>query len=457
MNKNILFVNRQEELNSLEQEYKRQGASFTVIYGRRRVGKTALISQFIKDKPAVYYYAIEAGAQQQLSHLTREILRFLNKPYLNELSFPDIEQLIIFFAEQMPGDKKVILAIDEYQQLAKNISGCSSLFQRAWDLQLCFKNIHLILCGSVISMMHSEVLDYSAPLYGRRTSNIRLQAMKFAQIKDFIPGLSPEDRMRVFASFGTIPKYLELYDHHMSFWDNIKNNILHKDAYLYQEIRFLLKEEIGEITTYFSILQTMARGEAKLGNIAKRLEVSSSHLSRYMQKLMDLDLIFKEVPITEKNPAKSRLGRYFFKDKFLAFWFHYVFKNSSLLEIGQTEPVMEEIKSTFNEKFVAYAFEDYAREEILNDPLTLLGFVPEKIGRWWKNKQEIDLIAIGQRQIAFIECKWRNQLVGYEVYRDLLNKSQLINTSLEPIYVIFSKNGFKPGLQNIEGLKCITF
>jgi AAA+ ATPase superfamily predicted ATPase len=324
---------------------------------------------------------------------------------------------------------------------------------KVWDLKLKFLDLHLILCGSVISMMYSETLSYSSPLYGRRTSNIHLKPLAFHHIGDFVKGASKIDQMNIYASFGTIPKYLELYDDRKDFLGNIRDHILDKNSYLYQEVKFLLKEEINEPTTYFNILEAISDGETKIGKIGGRLNVHSSYLTRYMQKLVDLDIVEKEVPITENVPSKSKLGKYKIKDKFIQFWFYYVYRNYSYLEIGNVDYVIEEIKRTFNEKFVAFSFEDYVKELLTQNPLEYLGFRPRKIGRWWDNSEEIDLVAIGDDMVAFIECKWRNQKVDYTVYNELVRKAAIVNLppGLKKNYVIFAKNGFKDNLEKAEG------
>lgn len=259
--------------------------------------------------------------------------------------------------------------------------------------------------------------------------------------------------MNIYASFGTIPKYLELYDHKKDFPGNIRDNILDKNSYLYQEVKFLLKEEISEPTTYFNILETISGGETKIGKIGARLGVHSSYLTRYMRKLVDLDIVEKEVPITEKTPSKSKMGQYKIKDKFIKFWFYYVYRNYSYLEIGNVDYVLNEIERTFNEKFVASAFEDYVKELLTHNPLEFLGFRPRKIGRWWNDAEEIDLVAISDDRAAFIECKWLQQKVGYSVYNNLTRKANIVNlpAALKKIYVIFAKSGFKDNLEKAEG------
>ena len=447
-----MFVNRESELAVLKREYEREGASFTVIYGRRRVGKTALIGEYIKDKPAIYFYATERNLKEQLEQITRQIVEYIGKDYLKNVEFSDFEKLIELLSEHI-GKQKLVFVIDEYQNLVVLDKAFSSMLMKVWDLKLKFQNIHLILCGSVISMMYSEVLSYSSPLYGRRTSNIHLKPLAFHHIEDFVPGSSKIDRMNIYASFGTVPKYLELYDGSKGFLENTRDNILDKNSYLYQEVKFLLKEEISEPTTYFNILETISGGEAKIGKIGSKLNVHSSYLTRYMRKLADLDIVEKEVPITEKAPSKSKLGKYKIKDNFIKFWFYYVYRNYSYLEIGNVDYVLDEIKRTFNEKFVAFSFEDYVKEILTQNPLEFLDFRPRKIGRWWNNSEEIDLVAIGDDSAAFIECKWHNQKVGYAVYNNLTRKANIVDLrpGMKKVYVVFAKSGFKDNLEKAEG------
>ena len=447
-----MFIGRRKELEILNNEYQKEKASFTIIYGRRRVGKTTLISEYIKDKPSIFYYATESSLENQLRQFGSQILKFLNKPHLSNHSFDSFEKAFLFFADYI-GEQKIVLVIDEYQKLTKLDRGFSSLLQKLWDTSLCQSNVHLILCGSVMSLMQKEVLSYDSPLYGRRTSNIHLKPMRFNHIAQFVKGVPKLTQMNIYASFGTVPKYLELYDSRRSFWSNVENQILDKNSYLYPEVKFLLKDEISQPVTYFTILEIMSRGETKIGKIGGKLGVPASHLSRYMQRLCDLDILEKQIPVSDKVPEKSKQGQYRIKDNFIKFWMHYVFMNQSYLEIGNVRHVLEQIKKSFNQTFVSFAFEEYAKEQILEDPDTFLGFKPRTVGRWWNNYEEIDLIAIGEKKAAFIECKWQNRKADYTVYSDLVRKSRLVNLdpNLEKVFVLFSKSGFSNGMRNLEG------
>lgn len=441
MKEYIMFYNRQNELQTLENEYSNKGSAFTVVYGRRRVGKTALISEYIKNKPALFIYATEANFLIQLENLKSQLLKLLGKPYLKDIKLESFEQLFALIGEYHFNDK-LIIVIDEYQNLCKIDKAFSSSLQRIWDRELKDKNIHLILSGSVISMMNSEVLDYTAPLYGRRTTNIHLKQLAFHYIKDFLPSLDNEMQMNVFASFGTVPKYLELYDEEQSFFDNIQKRILDKNAFLYSEGNFLLKQELGDISTYFSILETISKGETKIGSIASALQVPATYITRYLSKLIDLDILVKEVPVTETNPLKSKMGRYKFKDRFLNFWFYYVYKNYNHLEIGQTDIVLDEIKMNFNDRFVSFAFEDFVLEDVLYNPHKYIDFIPKKIGRWWNKNEEIDIVAMDDENICFIECKWQNRVNKERVFHQLIKKSKLVEHGLREQFLVVTKEEY---------------
>jgi AAA+ ATPase superfamily predicted ATPase len=436
-----MFINRIEELNSLEDEYNKNSSTFSVIYGRRRVGKTSLIGEFIKNKPHIYLYITLSELDSQLVSFVEELKKFVDDSIKDYLKFDSFEQAFEFFGK-LELKQKLVLVIDEYQYLVMKDKAFSSKLQRLWDLILCNCNIHLILCGSVLSMMHSEILNYNAPLYGRRTSQFHIQPIKFEYIKDFLPNLSRLEYMYIYSSFGTIPKYLNEYDTNLSFIENIENKILNKNSYLYSEGSFLLNDEINEPASFFGILKSISLGNRKIGHIASSLGVNSSYLGKYMQKLIELGFVQKEIPITEKNILKSKLGQYRIKDKFLNFWFYYVYKNYNYLELEQTSVVLDEIELNFNDRFVSFAFEDYIIEDILQNPKKYMDFVPIKVGRWWNNKEEIDIIAYDDNNMLFVECKWQNSVDIKKVKHRLIEKSKDLGVDKNKSYLVITKDDY---------------
>jgi AAA+ ATPase superfamily predicted ATPase len=433
-----MFVNRESELQTLEGEYCAKRAAFSVIYGRRRVGKTALIGEYIRGKKHIYLYATTDSIQRLLEEFTRQIGSMVDGAYGRNLTFESFDDAFAFLGSLVV-EERLVLVIDEYQNLCKLDTSFSSKLQKAWDMHLSRANLHLILCGSVVSMMHSEVLSYSAPLYGRRTTNIHLKPLLFDHIKAFVPNSDPETRMRIYSSFGTIPKYLNEYDPQKNFMKNLREKVLNKNAYLYSEGNFLLKEEFGEGGSYFAILESLSKGNTKIGTIASDLGRPSTSLAPYMQRLIELGIIAKETPITETNPLKSRLGRYRIVDKFLNFWFYYVYKNYNRLEIEEIDAVVDEIETNFNDRFVAFAFEDYVIEEVRHRPKKYMDFVPKKVGRWWNNKDEIDIVAMDDEHICFIECKWQNKVDTKRTLHQLMHKASQIPHNKQATYRIVTK------------------
>ncbi len=262
-----MFVDREHELQTLNKQYNLNGSSFVVLYGKRRVGKTTLIREFIKQKEAIYFYATEINISMQLKSFIKDMLEVLG---FGNISFDSFEDALIFLANNI-GDKKLVLVFDEYQNLAKIDKSFSSVLQKVWDMHLQQTNIMLILCGSTISMMHSEVSNYSAPLYGRSTAIIHLKPLLARYIYDFVPNITFKEFMNIYASFGTIPKYLQLYQKDKRFIENLKEVILNKNFFLYSEGYFLPKQEINDVLTYFSILEAISKGATKLGNISSIL------------------------------------------------------------------------------------------------------------------------------------------------------------------------------------------
>jgi len=300
-------------------------------------------------------------------------------------------------------------------------------------------------------MMYQTTLSYQSPLYGRRSGQIRLQPLSFIDYRHFFPALSFEECVEFYSVTGGVPKYIEAFDANADLFTNIAQQILNKNSLLYHEPRFLLNEEIIESMTYFSILSVIAQGDNKIGNIAGRLGVKVNNLSKYFTTLIELDLLERRVPITEKDPSKSKKGLYFIKDNFFRFWFRYVFLYQSYLEMDNLAYVQEKLQATFS-GYVSLTFEsccadlmwDWATHNQLPFPL-------EKIGRWWSKNAEIDIVGINEttRQIIFGECKWSAQPMDVDDFQALQAKTAFVDWDFDErdvAYILFSKSGFTPKL-----------
>ena len=438
-----MFVNRQKELKLLEEEYSNSNFRFTVMYGRRRVGKTTLLKEYISSKPYIYFLVTLETLPTVIERFKNLVADFLEDEFLREIELKSFEQIFSYLAKQNLS-KKVVVVIDEFQYLGKLDKSIPSQFQYIVDEILKSKNIHLLLCGSIISMMYEQTLSYSSPLYGRRTSGIKLDALSFEYLGAFFPTKNEIELIELYAVLYGVPKYLELFKDSGDIFEAIERNILDKNAFLYEEPRFILQNEVNEPMTYFTILETIANGEHKLGNIAGKLNKNVQNITSFISKLIELEIIYKEVPVTEKLPNKSKKGLYFIKDNFFRFWFSYVLPYRSQLELGNTNYAMVKIKENFS-GFVAKVYEDLSVEYVLkNYPLL-------KTGRWWSKDEEIDVVGVGEEFILVGECKYSNKKVGVDILEQLERKSEKIELNL-PIkyYLLFSKSGFTRDLLEIE-------
>ena len=441
------FINRKREMSTLEKEYNREN-SFVVLYGRRRTGKTTLIKEFIKDKNAFYFFADKQNESLQINRFKNQLAEHFKDEFLKKIEINDWDTIFDYFISKI-GDEKFVLVIDEFQYLCLMNKGFSSIFQRIYDEKIADKNIMVILCGSLISMMYSEVLSYDSPLYGRRTAQIKLQPISFEYYKEFFDNKSKRELIEFYSITGGISKYILEFDRNKSPLWNIENNIFNKDNFLYSEPKFLLQEEINDLSRYFSILNSIALGNTKLSSICSHLGLNSSSMTSYITKLIDLDILEKEVPVTE-NIENGKKGLYKIKDNYLKFWFSYVYPYQSYLEIENLSYPLEKIKNEFN-LWVSKIYEDLARETVLNN--SEIPFPIKKLGRWWNNNEEIDIVGLGDNEIIFGECKWSNKKVGLSVLLSLKEKSKSVkwsNNSRKEYFILFSKEGFSDDLISLS-------
>ncbi len=351
---------------------------------------------------------------------------FLGDKLFGKVIFDDIDELLMAFADRI-GDERVILILDEFPLLVEHYRPVLSLLQKAWDLKLSKTKIMLILCGSSVSTMETDVLDYRSPLYGRRSGQWRLTEIPFFHIEEFLPSYTVEDLVKVYGVVGGIPAYLLQFSPERSFDENVVQNVLSKGTFLYEEAEFLLREKLREPANYFAILQAIASGRSRFGEIVSSTGLDKSLVSKYLSVLQRLGIIEREVPITATIKEASKRGLYLIKDNYFAFWFRYVLPNKSYLEAGLAEEVWERSAEDFN-TYMGSVFERLVRTPEVFFRLT--GFRFTKLGRWWHKNEEIDLLALNEREkkALFVEVKWKNlsKRETKGILKDLERKSGLV-------------------------------
>lgn len=440
------FLNRKSELAALEREYQRQGFSFVVVYGRRRVGKTRLLKEFLHQKLGLYFLANTQLEPLNIKHFQDKAAEVLADEVLPTIEFGSWFNVMRYVIRALESKgERYVLVIDEFQYLVQVNSAVPSIFQGIVDEVLAASNGMLILCGSLISLMYSSVLSAKSPLYGRRTAQIRIRPFDFETFNLWCPQESRSRQIELYSVLSGVPKYMELFESSADLMEAITVNFCDPSSFFYAEPRFLLQEEVSENKMFFSILQMMAFGEHKLGRIAARLGVSTANITSFLQKLRDLDIVERQVPVLEQRPEKSKKGLYFIMDHYLRFWFTYIFPMSSDLELGRTELAIKRIRSTFA-KYCAHSFEaiclELARKKV--------DFPVVRAGRQWDRSSEVDVVVLGESDLLVGECKWSNSAIGMNVLKGLQAKVERWDQDLlqgrSIRYAVFSKSGFTPEL-----------
>lgn len=455
-----IFVDREAELQALEREYAREGSSFVVVYGRRRVGKTELISRFIRNRRSLYYLATEEPELQNLESFQSVAADFLHSDLLRAARISRWEDVFREIARACgPTDERVVIVIDEFQYLGRANPAYPSIFQRIWDTMLKDANVMLVLCGSLISLMRDQVLSEESPLYGRRTAQIRMGQIPFPHYREFLPGRSTRELVERYAVTGGVPKYIELFNDEEDVYSAISANVLDRSGFLYDEPNFLLQREVPDVGTYFALIRAVAGGVHRPSEISRSFGVRQTSLGKYLKTLIDLDVLERQVPVTESNPDKSKKSLYRIKDNFLQFWFRFVLPNLSYLETGRTAAVEKRIREHFIDGHVAYVYEDVCRERLwgLADSGEL-GFVPERVGRWWSGSDEIDVVGLSasEGRAVWGECKFWKDPVGANVLRALEEKAARVPWERDrrtDAFALFSASGFTDELRKIAAAR----
>lgn len=440
-----MFVGRERELKKLNTMYQSEQFEFAVLYGRRRVGKTTLIREFMREKQGVYYISVEGARKENLSGLSKALLA---QGGLGQgiAEFQNFEALLEYVDSIALSGERMILAIDEYPYLAASYPAISSLIQSHIDR--CWKDsrLFLILCGSSMSFMEEQVLGYKSPLYGRRTAQFKIHPFTFFEARRMLANFEPEQQAVLYGVTGGIPEYLSRINQELDMDENIVQLFFDESGRLFEEPVNLMKQELREPMTYHSIISAIASGASKLNEIATKTGLETSGCSNQLSSLIALEIVCRETPITE--PATSRKTLYRLTDSMYLFWYRFVRPNSSSIIRGVGQQIYDTVVRPQLSDFMGQVFEEICRQYLFLPQIYAgLPFPIGEIGRWWgnnpkaKRQEEIDLMSVSDKKALFCECKWRNEKVDLSVVDTLQERGELF-TYQEKYYCIFSKSGF---------------
>ena len=441
-----MFIGRERELETLNKLYSSNQFEFMVIYGRRRVGKTALINEFIKDKNAIYFMGVESNARQNLENLSKSIFEY-RTGIETEGSFASF-QAALEYVFRLSEKERLILTIDEYPYVARSEKSLASTLQLLIDKYKDNSKLMLILCGSSMSYMEDQVLAYKAPLYGRRTAQMKIVPFDFEEACRYFENFSDEEKALIYGIVGGTPQYLLQMSDKLSVEDNIKNTFLNPTSALFEEPENLLKQEVREPALYNAILTAIATGSTRMSEISGKVGEETNVCSAYVKNLVVLGIIRKEMPYGEK---KSRKAIYAIEDNLFRFWYRFVPENNSIIARGAADLAYKRIEPNLPD-YMGKVFEEICKQYLWKQLLS--GKCPvqfSSLGRWWgndpkeKRQTEIDILAEQDKDTAlFGEGKWTNEKVDLGVLETLVGRSELFPYEKKHFY-LFAKSGFTKG------------
>ena len=443
------FYCREDELRKLNKRYADDKFECIVIYGRRRVGKTALINEFCKDKPTIFFSALNTTEKENLNALSKSIMNF-ERPDME--SAPEFSSYDAALDEltALSKENRIVFVIDEYPYLAKAKPSISAMLQHIIDHKWTETRMYLILCGSSMSFMENQVLGNESPLYGRRTGQFKIEPLDYRETAVFHPYLSSEDNALIYGITGGVPHYINKLDVRSSIDEALLENLFDRSSYLYEEPGNLLKQELREPAIYNAIIKAIADGSSKMNDIKMKVGEESSVISKYLKTLIDLGIVKKETPVTEK-PGKKTI--YLLADNFFRFWYRFVPVNMSAIDSGRISKLYPHAVKQHLSDYMGLTFEKMCQDYLLyysdNLPIELCN-----IGQWWgtdpkKKKQvQIDIVGTPVQGNDYIigSCKYRNEKIGVDELNLIKDYASIIGKGNNYHYYIFSKGGFTDGL-----------
>ena len=444
------MIGRESELEKLENLNNSNKFEFLVLYGRRRVGKTTLLTEFATRHNCLFFSAQDKNSTLNIQEFAKQMKDYFKMDYMPTAEnwsnlISQLTEKIEMKLNKQPNEK-VCIIIDEFPFIAKEYPTIKSILQHTIDHIWQKLNIFLILCGSSVSFMINEVLGYSSPLYGRRTANLELEPLNYLKASQFFPNYSNIDKITSYCILGGIPYYLKTFSDKLSIKQNISNSILEDISILREEPLLLLKQEFREPTIYNSIIEAIATGSSKFNEISQKIKEDTSKCSIYIKNLQEVRIITKQIPYGEKQNAKKSI--YYLSDSLFRFWYKYVFANTSnLLLLGANEyanQIINDISSV-----LGIAFENVCLQYLIElAHRNKLPFIPNGIGKWWgnnpktKKQDDIDIMGLKDNKGIFCECKFKNEKFDLSEFKDLICASEIFPNITEKYYYIFVKSGY---------------
>jgi hypothetical protein len=424
------FIGRRGELGLLNRIWSSSDSELLVLYGRRRVGKTRLLTHWMETGGvrALYWVAAPTSAHDQLRSFSQVLYNFANPdtPAPADFSYADWEQAFRQ-AGRLTEEKRLALILDEFTYVMAVEPGIAGILQSIWDAYFSEINLVLVVAGSHIGMMERELISYQAPLYGRATMLLNLQPLPFADTQSFFPDYSATDRVSVYAMLGGIPAYWERFRPNQTLDENMRREFLEANRLFQDEPRLLLHDFVSEGHNYVTILQAIANGYRMPTEIGNYAGLEKTHVAMYLSRLVQSGFVERRVPLTAA--AVTRLGRHHITDPFLRFYYRFLSQRQAQLALGVQELALKEIKKHLIDFVGTHTWEELSREWLLRaGGKGKREAIPDRVGGIWTRQVQVDVVGINEMEktLTLGECKWGAKAVGHTVLRELVEKTAAI-------------------------------
>ena len=452
----MTFYGREKELTQLKKLFSSDDMLMGLIYGRRRIGKSELVKQALKESgiKSIFYECKQVTEESNVRSINEVLSDVLGFP---KLGYTKIEEIVDYIFKLAKEDS-IVFVLDEYPYLRESVKGLDSIIQALVDKYRDHSKLKLIVLGSYVEVMKS-LLKESNPLYGRADLVIDLKQMDYYESALFYPNMTPEDKVRIYSVFGGVPYYNRLIDDKKSVKENIVELIASPGARLENEVSTYLNAEISKIVNANEVFEALARGFSKFSDILSQSHVSSSPtLADVLDKLLKMEVVEKKAPINDEN-SKKKAG-YYICDNLSLFYYRYIFKYSSQLKIMDPEVFYDKyVDKDFEESYIPHRFEEICTQYLIRqNKLGAIDPVIEKIGKYYyddpkaKTNGEFDVVTLDEKGYVFYEVKFRKKKTSKEVIETEI--SQVKATGLNCYkYVFFARAGFS--VKETEDIKLI--
>ncbi len=425
------FVGRSIELDLLDDLWASPSASLLILYGRRRVGKTRLLTHWLTQRHAnkgIYWVAEPTSALDQLRSFSQALYNYQtpDEPAPLDFTYANWEQAFRQVA-LMASAEKFILFIDELGYLIEVNPPLAGILQKAWDRWLSKSKLILALSGSQMGLMQN-MFTYEAPLYGRATAQVKLPPLPYAATQQFFPEYDTAQRATLYGIWGGVPAYWERLDPKTSILENIRHQLLPSNTLMQEEPRILLQDFINDPHNYVGIMRAIASGAQTNARISTRTGLSRGHISKYLSVLRETGFVRREVPITE-DPSKSRRGHYHITDPFLRFYYRFVSAHQAQLALGEQQLILNTIETNLPQFMEQNTWQDMCREWLLR--ASVHGDIPhtlDGVGGAWHRTDYVDVVGINWAEHVLVmgSCHWHDGLESIGRIESLVNKADSI-------------------------------